>query len=456
MREILSKRPLVLSAAGLVLGILAVQSWAAAFLLLCMLLLVRDVRPCLIIVFGLLLGAAIAPTSSRAIFAKQIVDANARVLSVPKLYPTEKVAIVQVGNNKLMLSCPANVSLQLGQIVHLHGEAKPFGVGSNRLADRGIVGRIRSERISVVQDAPFIDRIGQTWRDSFVAFADSSLPPRSAAAVEAVCFDVQSRLDDADRESFVRAGTVHAISASGLHVGVLVLLLFGLMSFFPIPRWLQLSVVAVVLLLYCIASGLHPPVLRASVVAVVLAAAFLFRREPDFLSAIALAAVLQLLWDPTSVYDAGFQLTFVVLSAVALFGSSKRSAGNTLAVQAKERLRYQLSRGALVALVAAPLAAYDFGTVSLTSIGSNLLSILVLPVLVAAAMIAHLISFLSSAIATGIMVCVVEPLSGWLLFVTDRFGADWAAINVPSFSGYWVLLIYTLMLVVWRLRLRPA
>ncbi len=456
MRQMLSHRPLVLVAAGLVLGILAIQNWAAALLLLLLLLLLRELRACLICVLAFLVGAIITPATTHVIFPKQWIDSDARVLSVPKLYPTEKVALVQVGDNKLMLSCPNDVPLQLGQVIHIHAEAKPLDDTSNRLADRGIFGRIRANRILIVKNAPWIDRIGQAWRDSFVAFADETLPSKAAAAVEAVCFDVQSRLDANDREAFVRAGTVHAISASGLHVGVLVLLLFGIMSFFPIPRWVQLSVVALSLLLYCIASGLHPPVLRASIVSITLAAAFWFRREPDFLSAIGLAAVVQLLWDPTTVYDAGFQLTFVVLAAVALFSSTKSSPGKALSSQAKERFRYHLSRAALVAVVAAPLAAYDFGTVSLTSLGSNILAVIVLPVLVSSAIIAHLISFLSAAIATGIIVAVVEPLSGWLLFVTDRLGADWAAINVPAFSGYWVLLIYGLMLVVWRLRLRPS
>jgi len=189
---------------------------------------------------------------------------------------------------------------------------------------------------------------------------------------------------------------------------------------------------------------------------ITLSAAFLARREPDILSAVALAVIVQLLWDPTAIYDAGFQLTFVVLAAVGLFGTVPKHSGKALPKQTRDRMLFHLKRSALVIFIAAPIAAYDFGTVSITSLFANALSIVAIPFLVGAAMVAHLISFLSAAISTGIMVALVGPLSGWLLFITDRLGGGWSALSVPAFSGYWLLLVYGLMLLIWRMRLRPA
>jgi ComEC/Rec2-related protein len=456
MREVFIRRPLILAALGLVLGIVAAAHWVAALLLFVLLLLVRELRAAAICAVAFTFGVLLAPPVISPLLSKQWLDAEVRVSSVPRPYPTETVAEIEVKGEKLMMSGPPNLHIELGQEIHIRGRVQPLDEGSNRLADRGIRGRIWVNGVTATRPAPWIDHVGQHWRDSFIAFADRSLPPRAAAAVEAVCFNVQSKLDPSDREEFSRAGTVHVISASGLHVGILVILLLGLMSLLPIPRSASLIIVGVVLLFYAIASGLHPPVIRAAMMAAVLSVAYLARREPDLLSAISLAAIAQMIWDSTAIYDAGFQLTFVVLAAVALFSYRTRPVAKAARNTFVEHAKFYISRAALVTVVAAPLIAYDFGAVSLPSVVANALTVIVLPPLVVAAMAAHLISFLSASIAAGLMAVVVQPLSGWLLFVTDHFGGDWASLTVPAFSGYWVLLAYGLMLLVWRLRLRPA
>lgn len=456
MRETILHRPLALAASGLVLGVIAVNNLFAAITLLFLLVFLRNLRASLVCACAFAIGAVIAPRIELAMFPKQFINTDATVVSVPKLYTTETVAEIRTGNAHLMMSGPPDLHVAIGQRIHIKGNVKPLAEGSSRLADRGIQGRIWVDRLTVLEQSPWIYRVGQGWRDSFVAFVDQTLPARTASAVEAVCFNVQSRLDETDREAFSRAGTVHAIAASGLHVGILVLVLLGLMSLFPIQRVLQLSIVGAVLVLYAIASGLNPPVIRAASMAILVSSAYLARREPDLLSAISLAAIVQLLWDPTALYDAGFQLSFVVLTAVAFFGWREKRAPKSLGPQVAHKLKHHLGRTALITLSAAPLAAYEFGSVSLTSIGANAVTVVVLPPLVVGAMFAHLISFVSSAIATGIMLAVVQPLSGWLLFVTDHLGGGWAAITIPAFSGYWLLLIYGLMLIGWRVRLRSA
>ena len=456
MRESLNHRPLLLFAIGLILGCVAVNQWFASVLLIAILVLCRDLRASFVCAIAFLLGAIITPTNVRQIFPQQLLDSDARVVSMPKLYDTDTVTEIDVQGVKLLMVSPPNTAPILGQTIHVRGVVQPLDLTATHLTDRNIQGRIYVQKPQFVSDAPWIYRIGQGWRDSFIAFADRTLPPRAAEAVEAVCFNVPSRLDQSDRQEFIRAGTVHAISTSGLHVGVLVVLLLGLMSFFPVPRGAQLAVVFAFLALYVVASRLHAPVIRTSVTAIVLSAAYLLRREPDLLSALALAIVIQLLWDPTTIYDAGFQLTYVVLAAVALFGLRHRSPTVLRRGKWIEQAKFIASRAALVFLVAAPLTAYDYGSVSITSFVSNALTVVALPVLVAAALIAHLFSFISTSIAMGMMVAVVEPLSGWLLFVSDRFGGTWAALAIPAFSGYWLLLAYGLMLVVWRCRLRPA
>ena len=84
----------------------------------------------------------------------------------------------------------------------------------------------------------------------------------------------------------------------------------------------------------------------------------------------------------------------------------------------------QVSKASLVATIAsAPLTAYYFGMVSLVSIPANVLIALTLPALTLSAFFAHAVSGLLPGLAAGIMIVVVQPLTGWVLWVTEAFGS---------------------------------
>lgn len=456
LRDQITSRPLVVLAVGLICGLAAAENLIAGALLLGFVLLLRQRRTAAIAAAGFALGAILAPQAATPLLRTQWIDGTATVITVPRLYPTQTTCQIQFRDLKLSLAAPRETKLSLQDRIQIRGLAKPLPEGSERLLGRGTVGVIRPVSIQVTRSGPWLFQVGEAWRDSFSSFCETWLPAQPAAATEAVCFNVDTALDQDTKDALSRSGTVHIVSASGLHVGILALALLGLLSRFPVPRHWQLAVLAAFLAIYAVASGLHPPVIRASFMALILCSAYLVRREPDLLSALALAAIANLLWDPAALNDPGFQLSFTVVAAFALFRNHQRVSQSRGAQRAWTAARLHLRQTGLATAAAAPLVAYSFGTVSLTSILANLLVAVTLPVLVVAAMGAHLLSLLLPSVAAGIMVLVVAPLSGWVLFVTDALGKPWAALQVPGFSGYWVLLAYGLMLSVWSVRLRPA
>src|SRR5579885_3195170 len=319
MRETLIHRPMVLAAIGLLLGVCTLQNMFAIALVVGALAFFRNVKACLICAAAFLLGAFFAPSTAKVFFPTQWLKAQATVIGVPSRYSNETIAEIRIANTNLLLSGPPDLPLALGETIKIQGDVQPLAEASQRLSDRGIEGRIWVERIQVIDPPPWPDRIGQSWRDSFIDFTNRSVDPSSAAVIQAVTFNSRSALSQNQKEEFSRAGTVHALSTSGLHGGLFMIVLFGLLSLLPIPRGVQIALVGVVLVLYAIASGLHPAVIRAAVVAILLCSAYLVRREPDLLSAIAVAVIVQMLWDASAIYDPGFQLTFTVLTAIALF-----------------------------------------------------------------------------------------------------------------------------------------
>lgn len=453
----LRQRPLVLVAAGLAIGVAAHYNALVVLLLLAGFATFRDLRIGGILVTSFAVGAIVGGPQAKPLLERTWVDSEAVVVSVPRNYPASTTCEIAIDSNRLLMTAPLGERFVLGDRLRVRGVARPFreGTEGKRLL-RHVVGRIRPLSIDRLGSGPWIYGLGAAWRESFVAFCERTLSPRVAAAIEAVCFNVDTALDPEDLDAMRRSGTIHVVSASGLHVAILAGALALVLSATPVPRPAQIAILLLVLGVYAAATGMRPPILRAGMMALALAPAYLVRREPDALSAIAFAASVQMVFDPTSIHDIGFQLSFLVVAALVLFSPEMRNLSASPWRRAFDWTGHKLQQGLVATLAAAPLVAYHFGLVSLTSLPANLLLALSIPVMVLGGLAAHTLSLVVPAVGVGIMVALVDPMAKWLYVVLEWFGGEWAAASIPTFSGYWVALAYALALAVWRPRLRPA
>ncbi|MEM0915656.1 MAG: ComEC family competence protein, partial [Planctomycetota bacterium] len=120
-------------------------------------------------------------------------------------------------------------------------------------------------------------------------------------------------------EAFRRTGLAHLLSISGAHLGILLGIVWAglrLVSSRP-PR--IAAVVLAVLGVYLLAVPWRTPILRASLMALLLVAAYASGRRVRGLDMLGLAAVVLLLVDPGQVAEAGFQLSFGVVWALLGF-----------------------------------------------------------------------------------------------------------------------------------------
>jgi len=246
----------------------------------------------------------------------------------------------------------------------------------------------------------------------------------SKAFLGALLLGQRGELDGASREAFLRTGTMHFLSVSGLHVGLLAGLLWFIGRLLCLRRagqaWLTLAGLALFLLVV----PTRPPVLRAGVICAVFCVGQLTRRRTDSVNSLAFAAVVLLLLRPLDLFNAGFQLSFVVTAALVIFtgavarGRLLRPAGPLeglapLDAESAGWFGYALrwTRKALTGLlavavvawlVAMPLVAYHFNRIAVWGV---LASVLLAPV-VAGVMWLGLIKLL--------LVGPLPVFAGWL------------------------------------------
>jgi competence protein ComEC len=192
-----------------------------------------------------------------------------------------------------------------------------------------------------------------------------------APIVRALVIADMSAIPADQRERFARAGLVHMLSVSGLHVAIIALALALLASALRLPPAPARVATLMLLALYVVGIGAPPPAVRAAVMLALVLVTRLVQRPTSVWAILAVGAVVPLT-DPSIVLDLGWQLS--VAGTVALV------AGGALARRVVPRgwrgTRRNLVTAAIVSVVAtvvtAPLVAWTFGRIALLGPVTNL------------------------------------------------------------------------------------
>ncbi len=120
-------------------------------------------------------------------------------------------------------------------------------------------------------------------------------------------------------EPFMRSGTMHIFAISGLHIALIAGLLVLLFQVLRVPRAWCGWVVIPLIWFYTGVTGWQASAIRSTIMMSVIIAGWALRRPADLINSLAAAAFIILLWDPQQLFQAGFQLSFVVVFSLALF-----------------------------------------------------------------------------------------------------------------------------------------
>lgn len=224
-------------------------------------------------------------------------------------------------------------------------------------------------------------QIGPGVHRWFHSTIGQKLPEGRAAILGALLLGERGNLSVAQRQRFVRSGTIHLLVVSGLHVGLLVgVILFSLRCFGVDPR-VSWPIGALFALLYLLITGVQPSVLRATIMILLYALGKMIQRKPDPLNILGAAAVVTLVISPTDILELGFQLSYLAVLGLLVVGPSLRFVKpKSLAPDAGSGaiiwrwLKSSLRASVAVGLCTWPLLAVTVHVVSPSMIVTNLLA----------------------------------------------------------------------------------
>jgi competence protein ComEC len=227
-----------------------------------------------------------------------------------------------------------------------------------------------------------------------------------AAVLEGVVLGDDARLTDDLRERFRAAGLYHLLAVSGQNVALVAggaLLLAWLLG---VPRFCgQLGALAAILA-YVLAVGAQPSVVRAGVAGALGSLAWLTARSADRWHFLLVGAIALLGWNPYTLRDPGFQLSFAAV--IAIFVLVPHFERFLEGYPLGRPLRLVVAVSAACGLVTAPIGWLHFHTVQLLTIPANVLAAPAAVILLALGLAAAAVEPLSVDAARA-----VAALNGW-------------------------------------------
>ncbi len=160
------------------------------------------------------------------------------------------------------------------------------------------------------------------WRESFSKIIDQLLPISEESAVaKGLILGDRTSIDSETSRKFGNTGAMHVLAVSGLHVAILVQILTYILALFK--KWISkkqaLFFALVIVWIYSALTGFSPSVARSALMFSILAGSTLFEKNYIPLNSLAFSAILLLFINPHSLYDIGFQLSYLAMVGIFLF-----------------------------------------------------------------------------------------------------------------------------------------
>ncbi|MBX3415492.1 MAG: ComEC/Rec2 family competence protein [Pirellulales bacterium] len=155
------------------------------------------------------------------------------------------------------------------------------------------------------------------WRRQASSLVWQHVGAERAGLESALLLGTRQQLSREQLETFLHTGTLDVLAISGMHVALLAWVLFLALRWALVPQRLGLIAIALVTVLYALLTGGEPPVVRATVLVLVVCLGMGLARQPLALNSLAAGALLVLAINPVDLFRAGAQLSFLAVCVLA-------------------------------------------------------------------------------------------------------------------------------------------
>jgi len=150
---------------------------------------------------------------------------------------------------------------------------------------------------------------------------DNGLSGQEFSVSAALLLGYVNDIDPGLKSAFAASGTMHILSVSGMHVGIIFIFLDTVLSFLDKLRYgrsMKCLTEIVFIWSYAAITGFSPAVLRAAASLSLLIAGKSIRRQPEMMNVLSASVFILLISEPGLLTDVGFQLSYLAVIGIVL------------------------------------------------------------------------------------------------------------------------------------------
>ena len=303
-------------------------------------------------------------------------------------------------------------------------------------------------------EGDFLEKTGTGRRNPFICrminlkhrlllSIEKTTPGEAASLVQGILLGEDSSLTAERKQQFRDTGTFHILAVSGFNVALVVAAFFFLLRFLKYGRKFSAGVSMLFVTVFCFVTGCSPSVVRASLICIFALFAVLSERDSDIINLLALSAFLMLIADPDTLFDIGFQLSYIGTLGLVL-----------LAARVEEYFPFlpRFISGAVAVTVSAqlfvaPVSALYFNSFSTLTLPANLCIAPFVLFSTVAGLVQAIIGMIY--VPAGSLIGYVNYISVFLMFkVVEYFSSfSFSLLRVAAPGLFFLFFYYTAVLV---------
>ena len=247
-----------------------------------------------------------------------------------------------------------------------------------------------------------------------------------------------SELGEDTMQDFSYTGLIHILSISGSHIALLLALVYGLVRLIKLKKRTSLIIGILVACMYCGVVGGDAPVVRATMMSILMCMAYVKGRLYQAKQALCICAILCLVYDPFSIFDVSFQLSFGATYGLLIWGTILYERIQWVPKWIKTPLVLCVSAQLLIL----PLQLYYFHYISIASLLAACIVAPLLDLSIVLIFISTVISYVLPILFLWSLIDALLRISLYLNHVLSRSGSLlWLGMMHPNCAYFYLVLL---------------
>ena len=342
-----------------------------------------------------------------------------------------------------------------GDIVKIQGQyVKPQGQRNYKgfdyslyLKSKKIFGSIRADNAEKVgvNNSIYFKYLGQVYKlkSTIIVRIENNIDNTNSQVLNAVLVGDKTSLEKEIKDSFRISNLSHMLAISGAHFSFIIMFCTFVIKRLKFKRFGQ-AITITLIIFFMTLTGMTPSVVRAGIMAIISILSSILKRKTDIYTSLAVALFIQIINNPYVIFDVGLQLSFGGVVGIALFTKPIEEKLNRIK-ELKINSALAVTIGANIIIM--PIMMYQFSTISLSFVISNLLA----GSLLGAIMILGFVSVILNIKPLYFVLNLLVSLFSKIADICSKLPLSLIYVKTPSliqiFLIYFIIFLFYLILI---------